>query len=126
MIVCSNCHHAVPTGLTSCVSCGADVDPDDDSTVDNDAEVAPKWSIIRTFSTEIEARIVAGRLIAHGVPACVLSQVDTTRNFTVGALALAKVFVPDAMRPEAEDILAMPGLDENFVEGEDDDGPSNN
>lgn len=121
MIVCSNCYHTVPVGLTNCISCGADVEPELDQVGDAEA----KWSIIRTYSTDIEARIVAGRLIAHGVPACVLSQVDSTRHFTVGALAVVKLFVPDAMRPEAENILAMPGLDESFVEG-DDDGPTNN
>jgi hypothetical protein len=108
MIVCSACLHAVPPGLTNCVVCGEDVEPE----AEENAELEPKWSIIRTYSTEIEARIVAGRLIAHGVPACVLSQVDSTRNFTVGALAVAKVFVPEAMVDEAEAVLALPGLEE--------------
>jgi hypothetical protein len=107
MIVCSECLHAVPPGLTSCLICGSDVEPE----AEEDAELEPHWSVLRTFSTEFEARLVAGRLLAHGVPACVLSQVDSTRNFTVGALAVAKVFVPDAVREEAESVLRLPGLE---------------
>jgi hypothetical protein len=119
MIVCNACFHAVPPGLTNCIVCGGDVDPEPEET----AELEPRWVILRTFSAEYEARLVAGRLIAHGVPACVLSQVDSTRGFTVGALAVAKVFVPEAMVEEAHGILAMPGLDEG-EEGSDeqDDG----
>jgi len=107
MIVCNACFHAVPPGLTSCVACGADVEPEPEET----AELEPRWVIVRTFSAEYEARFVAGRLIANGVPACVLSQVDSTRSFTVGALAVAKVFVPEAHLEEAERVLAEPGLE---------------
>lgn len=72
-----------------------------------------EWKIARTVSTEIEARLIAGRLQANGIPAFVLSQVDTTRNFTVGALAVAKVFVPEELLDQANEILAQPvdGLD---------------
>ena len=109
MIVCNACLHAVPAGLTSCPICGADVEPEAEEISTPDQ----RWSIIRTFSREFEARLVAGRLIANGVPACVLSQVDSTRNLTVGALAVAKVFVPDSLRDEAEEVLAMPGLSDD-------------
>lgn len=108
MIVCSACYHAVPPGVTSCLVCGGDVEPEPEEA----AELEPRWVIVRRFSTEYEARFVAGRLIAHGVPACVLSQVDSTRNFTVGALAVAKVFVPEAHLDEAEKVLATPGSDD--------------
>lgn len=107
MIVCNACFHAVPPGLTSCVECGADVE----SEPEESGEVEPRWVIVRTFSAEYQARFVAGRLIANGVPACVLSQVDSTRGFTVGALAVAKVFVPEAHVAEAELVLAEPGLE---------------
>lgn len=108
MTVCRACFHAVPPGLTSCIACGADVEPEPEEA----AELEPRWVIIRRFSAEYEARFVAGRLIANGVPACVLSQVDSTRGFTVGALAVAKVFVPEAYREQAEEVLAQPGLEE--------------
>ena len=36
------------------------------------------------------------------------SQVDSTRNFTVGALAVAKVFVPESLIDDARRVLATP------------------
>lgn len=63
---------------------------------------------MREVASEIEARLIAGRLLADGVPAVVLSQVDTTRNFTVGALAVAKVFVPRDRLEEARMLLDLP------------------
>ncbi len=59
-------------------------------------------------NTEMEAHLIAGRLKAFDIPAFVLSQVDTTRNFTVGALAVAKVFVPSTLADRAEYILSLP------------------
>ena len=55
----------------------------------------------------IEAELIAGRLRSHGIPAIVLSQVDSTRGFTVGGLAIAKVFVPLILFAEASAILAV-------------------
>lgn len=101
MIICTNCFHEVPDELTSCPFCGADVEPDGVVPVSEDTP----WEVLRTFSREIEAQIVAGRLLAHGIPACVLSQVDSTRNFTIGALAVVKLFVPVDARNAAEAVL---------------------
>ncbi len=67
-----------------------------------------QWEILRTVSTEVEARLMAGRLRSEGIPAFVLSQVDSTRNFTVGSLAVAKVFVPATMFDLADTLLHMP------------------
>lgn len=63
------------------------------------------WALLREVGTEIEAMLIAGRLHSAGIPAQVLSQVDSTRNFTVGALAIAKVYVPSHMLVHAEDLL---------------------
>jgi hypothetical protein len=69
---------------------------------------AIEWAILRTVSTEVEARLMAGRLQSEGIPAFVLSQVDSTRNFTVGSLAVAKVFVPATMFDLADTVLRTP------------------
>lgn len=103
MTLCPICLHAVPPGLRQCPFCQAELD---DALEENDEKI--DWKIVRTVSTEVEATLIAGRLRAYGVPAFVLSQVDSTRHFTVGALAVAKVFVPEAMMEEAKRILAMP------------------
>ncbi|HVZ38497.1 MAG TPA: DUF2007 domain-containing protein [Candidatus Kapabacteria bacterium] len=71
-------------------------------------EEIPDWEIVRRVSTEIEARLIAGRLEANGIPAIVLSQVDSTRNFTVGALAVAKVLVPREYLSAAGALLETP------------------
>jgi hypothetical protein len=105
MILCPNCLHAVPDELDRCPFCSEELDRD----VAADAiDETIEWKIARTVSTEIEARIIAGRLIANNIPAFVLSQVDSTRGFTVGALAVAKVFVPESLLDEAKAILAQP------------------
>lgn len=71
-----------------------------------------EWVIVRTVSTEFEAELIAGRLRAYEIPAQVVSQVDRTRGLTVGALALAKVFVPAEYAPQALGVLAMPPEDD--------------
>lgn len=98
---CAICLNLIPDNVAHCPFCGSNLDLDEPLSVDQEIE----WTIIRTVNTEMEARILAGRLRAEGIPAFVLSQVDTTRGFTVGALAVAKVFVPEYLRSEAEQIL---------------------
>ncbi len=104
MRICPVCLNIAPSSRDACPFCGAEAEPDEASEIDEKIE----WVIVRTVTTEIEARLIAGRLRAEGVPAFVLSQVDTTRNFTVGGLAVAKVFVPKTLREEAEQILSAP------------------
>lgn len=111
MILCTTCLHTVPEEFDRCPFCSEELTPERIEEIDERIE----WRIARTVSTELEARLIAGRLQANGIPAFVLSQVDTTRNFTVGALAVAKVFVPEALLSEADAILARP------VEGGDND-----
>lgn len=55
---------------------------------------ADSWSVVYTTNTLWEAELVCGYLHARGIEAVVLSQVDSTRAFTVGLLAIAKVYVP--------------------------------
>lgn len=63
------------------------------------------WLIIYTTNTEWDAQIVKGRLNAEGIPAWVLSQIDSTRGLTLGALAVAKVVVPVEFERQALDII---------------------
>src|SRR4051812_36610245 len=92
MIVCPNCLHLLAEPAEQCLFCGEDID----SGAGNDYSAAiSEWKIARTVTTAIEATLIAGRLRGYGIPAVVVSQVDSTRGFTVGALAVAKVFVPE-------------------------------
>lgn len=125
MIQCANCLHAVPEDVDTCPWCQADLREVELDEIDETFE----WRIVREVSSEIEARLIAGRLQADGIPAVVLSQVDTTRNFTVGALAIAKVFVPEHLFAQADLLLQLPvspnppfgnGYPEPFASGSDD------
>jgi hypothetical protein len=110
MRLCSVCLHAVPPDQPVCPYCSAELEAQGIEEETGDIQ----WEIVRTVSTEIEATLIAGRLRASGVPAFVLSQVDSTRQFTVGALAVAKIYVPGQMLEEAREILATPVDDEEL------------
>ncbi len=119
MNLCRECFHFVPEQFERCPFCSAEM-------VDEEIEEVV-WTIIRTVTTDWEARLIAGRLRAHDIPAVVLSQVDTTRNFTVGGLAVVKVFVPDVFFADAQLLLSEPpeepGEDVWRIDPEDDDTP---
>lgn len=114
MISCPICLHVVPDSFQKCPFCSSDLGSEQREELPDD-----NWTIIRTVSTSFEAELIAGRLRSFGIPAVVLSQVDTTRNFTVGALAVAKVFVPESSLVEAKEILASEPLDSD-EDGEED------
>ncbi|MCE2504425.1 MAG: DUF2007 domain-containing protein [Chlorobi bacterium] len=98
--VCPVCKNDTPADKVYCVVCGAELER-------HDEEREIEWEIVRTVNTVVEAELIAGRLRSYDIPAIVLSQVDSTRNFTVGELAIAKVFVPQFALEEAANILAV-------------------
>lgn len=100
--LCEVCGTDVSFDAEWCPVCGAET-----AREYPEAEEEITWEIVRTVSTVIEAELMAGRLRSHGVPAIVLSQVDSTRGFTVGDLAIAKVFVPAHFLDEAKRILSV-------------------
>lgn len=51
------------------------------------------WVVVYTTSTEFDTHLIKGMLDSNDIPARVLSQVDTTRQFTLGNLAIVKIFV---------------------------------
>ncbi len=65
------------------------------------------WVLIYTTNTVWEAELLRGYLIANGVDAVVVPQVDSMRGLTVGLLAIAKVYVPAPQVSKAEQLLAM-------------------
>lgn len=106
---CDICASEVPDGEATCPVCGARQD-----TEEHHVPEQITWAVIRVVNTAIEAELMAGRLRSHGIPAIVLSQVDSTRNFTVGELAIAKVFVPSFHAVEAENILSQDADDPDW------------
>jgi hypothetical protein len=91
--------------MTICPVCGVSRYQEDHSVERTEPEPGP-WTIVRTVSTVIEAELMAGRLRNEGFPAIVLSQVDSTRNLTVGGLAIAHVYVRGIDHSEADRILS--------------------
>lgn len=72
-----------------------------------------QWEVCYTTNTEIGARLIAGHLQAQGIPAQVLSQVDTMRAFTLGDLAIAKVLVPEEYYTQAIECLINMEIEDN-------------
>lgn len=52
-----------------------------------------EWLHIYTTNTEISARMIESFLTSAGIATHVLLQIDSMRQFTVGGLAIAKIFV---------------------------------
>lgn len=67
------------------------------------------WEVIAELGTEWEAELLCGKLRSCGIPAQVLSQRDSTRMFTVGGLAVVKLFVPAAYAQMARRVLEEAG-----------------
>ena len=63
------------------------------------------WVLVYTTNSETDARLVEGLLHAEDIPAQMVSQVDSMRGFSVGALAIAKVYVPAEFVPRADAIV---------------------
>lgn len=53
-----------------------------------------KWELAHTCNTDFEAHHIKANLTGAGISCEILSQVDTTRMFTMGELAIVKLFVP--------------------------------
>ena len=83
------------------------------------------WVHVYTTNTELDAEMFKANLESAGIPVQILKQIDSTRMFTVGVLAIVKIFVPSVYLQEAEDIInAIDSSD--FDEEETDEKESNN
>jgi len=51
------------------------------------------WVLIYETNTEINAEFIKQNLENNGIPTNILSQVDSTRQFTIGYLAIVKIYV---------------------------------
>jgi predicted amidophosphoribosyltransferase len=89
-----------------CPSCGAELEeiPGRCHLCGYKVELS-RWEVVAEVSTEWEAELLCGRLRSHGIPAHTHSQRDSTRMFTLGELAVVKVFVPAPYRERARRLL---------------------
>lgn len=66
---------------------------------------SPNWIQVYTCSTEYEALFIKGYLESEGVQSSILSQIDSTRQFTLGNLAVVKIYVLEAFYEKAVGLL---------------------
>lgn len=64
-----------------------------------------KWVIALTTNNLIDAEMYKTQLESAEIPVVVHSQIDSTRMFTVGHLAIVKVYVPSSQLNDALEII---------------------
>ncbi|MFP4370442.1 MAG: DUF2007 domain-containing protein [Candidatus Kapaibacterium sp.] len=72
---------------------------------DNIAYDKLNWVVVYVTNSVIDAEMFKANLEGADIPAQVLSQVDSTRMFTLGELAKVKIFVPDYLIEDAREII---------------------
>ncbi len=105
-MICPSCNTRYVNGMTLCPDCSILLLEEEESRRLDEAidDLQSDWLHVYTTSTEIDARMVESFLTSAGIPTHVLLQIDTTRQFTMGGLAIAKVFVRST---DAGDALAI-------------------
>lgn len=69
------------------------------------SEDSISWTLVHTTNTEIDGEMFKANLESADIPVQLLKQIDSTRNFTVGGLALVKIFVPATKIEQARAII---------------------
>ncbi len=69
--------------------------------IDTDTE----WAICYTTSDIVDATYIQAMLEGGNIPVQILSQIDTTRMFTIGELAIIKIMVPIPYIDEANELV---------------------
>ena len=105
-MICPSCNTRYVDGMTLCPDCDIPLLEEEEARRLEEAigNLQSEWLHVYTTNTEIDARMVESFLTSAGIPTHVLLQIDTTRQLTVGGLAVAKIFVRDS---DAEDALAI-------------------
>ena len=65
------------------------------------------WLQVYTTNTEIDAELIKQNLEMNEIPVQILSQVDSTRQFTIGELAIVKLFVLREDFDKAQNIISQ-------------------
>lgn len=99
-MLCPHCSALIQDESASlCMECGNVIDTDD---------LKPRkypWVLLYTTNTLLDAEMYKANLVSAGIPTQILSQVDTTRFFTVGDLAIVKIFVQEPYYKHAKEII---------------------
>jgi hypothetical protein len=85
-----------------CPHCGSEIELEE-------FEEVPRrrypWVLVYTTNTELDAEMFRANLESADIPTRILSQIDSTRMFTVGTLALVKIYVRSPDVADAVEII---------------------
>ncbi|MFP4528874.1 MAG: putative signal transducing protein [Candidatus Kapaibacterium sp.] len=102
MMKCPVCLNEIEDNRAEkCPHCGAQIETEEFGEV---RRTYP-WVMIYTTNTELDAEMFRANLESADIPTRILSQIDTTRMFTVGSLALVKIYVPSPFVTDAIEII---------------------
>jgi hypothetical protein len=65
----------------------------------------PDWQVAYTTNNIMDATMYKSMLEGAEIPVSILSQIDSTRMFTVGDLAIVKIMVPRQFLKEAKQVI---------------------
>lgn len=84
-IQCTTCMNEIEMS-SICPICDAEIEVTFDKNRD--------WEVVYTTNNVIEAEMFAANIESAEIPVHVMSQIDSSRMFNVGDLAIVKIFVP--------------------------------
>lgn len=99
-MICEICNNEINPPEAACPVCGASVDPEK---IMREGEYP--WTLVYTTNTLLDAEMIKANLESAGTPVVILSQADSTRMFTVGGLAVVKVYAPEPFAKQSAEII---------------------
>lgn len=82
-----------------CPICGSELESSDN------IKTSYPWVLAYTTNTLLDAEMYKANLESTEIPVQILSQVDTTRQLTIGDLAIVKIYVPSIYLSDALEII---------------------
>jgi hypothetical protein len=95
-IICEICMNEIEESSV-CPICGAGLSVDLNEYSD--------WDVAYTTNNIIDAAMYKSMLEGAEIPVSILSQIDSTRMFTIGDLAIVKIMVPRQYIIEAKQVI---------------------
>lgn len=94
-MICAACNKYYVDGLRTCPECGAALLDDAEHEVLEDSirQLFESWVMVYTTNTMLEAEMLQANLESADIPVHIHSQIDSSRQLTVGSLAIVKIYV---------------------------------
>ncbi len=106
-MICPRCNTYYVSGMLLCPDCNIELlsDEECDELDETIRDMLAQWVLVYTTNTMMEAVTLKAYLEGADIPVHIHSQIDTTRQFTVGALAIVKIYVRSSDFDEASAIV---------------------